>query len=180
MRAMANIAPGLGTALDAAEAATGKDLLDENGRPLTPSERAEQGIGAGVGAAGAAGSYLDDVAEKFRDLVRFCRPSKTVRPLDDLANAASDAANMVPPSGTTRVPRKPSSQIRKEWEEANKKPWPKDPATGQNQDVSHKTPLADGGTNALDNIEPMPHAPHVQQHMDAGDFRRWGARRRKP
>src|SRR5262249_31175979 len=46
-------------------------------------------------------------------------------------------------------PRKPSPQIRKEWEQANQKPWPKGPATGWNQDVSHRKALADGGTNDL-------------------------------
>ena len=35
------------------------------------------------------------------------------------------------------TPRKSSRQIRTEWEEANGQPWPKDPATGNNQDVSH-------------------------------------------
>jgi RHS repeat-associated protein len=72
--------------------------------------------------------------------------------------------------------RKPSAQIRAEWEAANGTPWPKDPNTGANQDVSHKQALADNGTNDLDNIEPKPHADHVQQHVDAGDFKRWGAR----
>jgi hypothetical protein len=74
------------------------------------------------------------------------------------------------------TPRRSSAQIRKEWERANGKPWPKDPATGRNQDVSHKKPLGDGGSNDLDNIEPLPHSDHLQLHKDAGDFKRWGAK----
>ena len=47
----------------------------------------------------------------------------------------------------------------------------------KNQDVSHKQPLADQGTNKVENLEPKPHSEHMQEHMDAGDFKRWGARR---
>ncbi|MGL6194200.1 MAG: HNH endonuclease signature motif containing protein [Thermoguttaceae bacterium] len=73
--------------------------------------------------------------------------------------------------------RKSSKTIRKEWEEANGKSWPKDPNNLiRNQDVSHKVPLADGGTNDLSNIEPLPHSAHMQQHIDKGDFSRWGSR----
>jgi len=57
-----------------------------------------------------------------------------------------------------------------------KKPWPKDPETGRNYDVSHKTPLADGGTNEIENIEPLPRTDHIELHKQAGDFKRWGSR----
>ena len=58
--------------------------------------------------------------------------------------------------------------------------WPKDPKNGRNQDVSHKKPLADGGSNSVENIEPVPHSKHVRQHSEAGDFKRWGAQGGKP
>jgi len=74
------------------------------------------------------------------------------------------------------VKREPSSKIRKDWEEATGEPWPKDTKTGKNQDVSHKKPLADGGSNKIDNVEPKPHDDHMKDHMNAGDFKRWGAR----
>ena len=50
---------------------------------------------------------------------------------------------------------------------------------GKNQDVSHKLAKADGGLNTLENIEPKPHAEHVQQHMDNNDFSRWAQRKGK-
>jgi RHS repeat-associated protein len=74
------------------------------------------------------------------------------------------------------VKRKSSRQIREEWEKENGQKWPKDSKTGQNQDVSHKTPKADGGTDDLSNIEPKPHDQHIQDHMNNGDFKRWGDR----
>jgi hypothetical protein len=74
------------------------------------------------------------------------------------------------------VRRRPSKTLRKQWEAETGQPWPKDPKTGRNQDVAHKKPLADGGSNGTDNIEPMPHSEHVRQHSGTGYFKRWGAR----
>ena len=34
--------------------------------------------------------------------------------------------------------------------------------------------LTDGGTNNVDNIEPLSHDEHMQIHIDNGDFIRWG------
>lgn len=76
--------------------------------------------------------------------------------------------------GTT--PRVSSRVLRRLWELAKGKVWPKDTATGRNQDVAHKKALADKRTNSVRNIEPKPHAEHVKEHSDNGDYRRWGAR----
>ncbi len=72
--------------------------------------------------------------------------------------------------------RVPSKTIRKRWEEATGKPWPKD-SFGNNQDVEHILPLADGGNNDLGNIQPMPHDEHMNHHKMRGDFIRWGKKR---
>ncbi|MRG97255.1 HNH endonuclease signature motif containing protein [Polyangium spumosum] len=87
------------------------------------------------------------------------------------AKAQGDGAG-----GTSATPRVPSKKLRKQWEAATGQPWPKDPKTSRNQDVAHKKPLAEGGSNDVDNIEPLPHSEHVRQHSQAGDFKRWGAK----
>jgi hypothetical protein len=43
-------------------------------------------------------------------------------------------------------------------------------------DGGHFGSLADGGTNALENIEPLQRAEHTRRHSEAGDFKRWGER----
>jgi RHS repeat-associated protein len=75
------------------------------------------------------------------------------------------------------LPNKSSKTLRKEWKQETGQQWPKDPKTGQNQDVSHKVPKADEGPpNDVNNIEPKPHDEHMQQHSERGDFERWGRR----
>jgi hypothetical protein len=74
------------------------------------------------------------------------------------------------------TPRISSKTLRGRWETETGQPWPKDPKTGRNQDVAHKKALADEGSNDVKNIEPLPHEPHVRQHSQAGDFKRWGSR----
>jgi len=77
------------------------------------------------------------------------------------------------------TPRVSSKTLRRRWEKATGKKWPKDPKTGRNQDVAHKRALADEGTNDVDNIKPQAHDEHMREHSEAGDFQRWGARGKK-
>jgi hypothetical protein len=66
-------------------------------------------------------------------------------------------------------------RLRREWERANGKPWPRTEG-GQNYHVAHTRAIADGGTNTLDNIRPMHPAEHLVQHMENGDLARWARR----
>jgi RHS repeat-associated protein len=91
--------------------------------------------------------------------------------------AAKEAAEKAAKEAAERVEkRKCSKTLRSEWEKAEQKPWPIDPETGKKQEVSHKTALADGGTNDLNNVEPLPHDDHVRRHSEQGDFARWAKR----
>ena len=47
---------------------------------------------------------------------------------------------------------------------------------GRPYDVAHKRAIADGGTNTLDNIEPMHPDEHKAKHLRDGDAGRWGRR----
>ncbi|WP_312163334.1 HNH endonuclease signature motif containing protein [Phenylobacterium sp.] len=53
--------------------------------------------------------------------------------------------------------------------------WPK-AADGRDYDVSHIRAIADGGTNTLDNIEPMDPDEHRAKHQRDGDPQRYGKR----
>jgi hypothetical protein len=54
--------------------------------------------------------------------------------------------------------------------------WPQTP-DGRDYDVSHIRAIADGGTNTLDNIEPMHPDEHRAKHKNEGDNRRFAMRR---
>jgi hypothetical protein len=65
-------------------------------------------------------------------------------------------------------------RLRRQHVKANG-PWPTTD-DGRNYDVAHKRAIADGGTNTLDNIEPMHPDEHAAQHLNNGDSARWGKR----
>lgn len=67
---------------------------------------------------------------------------------------------------------------RKHWEQREGRAWPTVPETGRNFDRSHVIPKADGGPDTVDNIRPQHPDDHRREHMERGDFKRWGARSR--
>lgn len=79
------------------------------------------------------------------------------------------------PVGNPATPR-----LRREHERKTGQPWPRDPVTGRNYDVSHIVAKADGGTDTVDNIRPQHPVEHRAEHMRNKDFQRWGARSRVP
>jgi hypothetical protein len=70
---------------------------------------------------------------------------------------------------------------RRQWEEKEGRPWPRT-ADGQRYHGHHPTPKAYGGSDGLENFEPMHPLEHQRHHMENGDFRTWGgwARGKKP
>lgn len=90
----------------------------------------------------------------------------------DLTAADIYDLSLVPTKRTTT-----NKALRREWELLHGKPWPKDPATGRNMDVSHEKALADGGADHVSNITHRTRADHIKHHSDAGDYARWARRR---
>jgi hypothetical protein len=66
-------------------------------------------------------------------------------------------------------------RLKGEWVQREGRPWPQTD-DGRSYHVAHKKALADGGTNTLDNIEPMHPDEHIAQHIENGDFARWARR----
>ncbi len=69
--------------------------------------------------------------------------------------------------------------LRKQHAAHKKLPWPIDPDTGKNQDVSHPNALADGGPDYFEVVKPMTRKDHIEHHMNNGDFKRWRNQRGK-
>ncbi len=107
------------------------------------------------------------------DTQRYIGVAVTVVSVVLMAKAATNA------SAPKTTKRQASKTLRKKWEKEHGEPWPKEPANpARNQSVKHKEPLADGGTNDVGNIAPQPWSEHMQEHVDNGDYSRWGKRRK--
>jgi RHS repeat-associated protein len=80
----------------------------------------------------------------------------------------------------TRI-RPTAAQARAIWEKATGGKVPRDDSMGRFYDMSHKTPIGDGGSPTdPENLEPMLHSDHMDMHRENGDFARWGARGAAP
>ena len=87
---------------------------------------------------------------------------------------AGDGVHGKPETNAAPEKTKSPSTLRRQWEKLHGKSWPKDD-TGRNQDVAHIKAKADGGApNDPKNFNPQPHDEHMQEHIDNGDFKRWG------
>ena len=115
-----------------------------------------------------ADEYIDALNEAKKVGSWVGQFSCTADPIDE---DEIDCAKM---AGTVR---RPSAELRREWEKLHNKKWPIDPKTGRNQDVSHEKPLVDGGKDHATNVKPRPHDEHVKMHKERGDFKRWGKMR---
>lgn len=103
------------------------------------------------------------------DFLATLQPDGADGPPDYLPDnpAESEAGDFIE-IGNPHNPR-----LRREWEVANRRAWPRT-ADGRPFDVAHRRAIADGGTNTLDNIEPMDPAKHRASHKE--DSSRWGKR----
>jgi hypothetical protein len=128
---------------------------------------------AAVEAAAAAGYMAVEAVVDGKPLEPEAVGTAT---LGTLAQGALGHIEATGGGALPRVPREKASVTRTRWEKETGRKWPLDPRLGRNQDISHKKALADGGDNSVSNVEPKPHDEHMSEHMEAGDFRRWGAR----
>ena len=89
----------------------------------------------------------------------------------DVHNASENDRDEFIDVGNPANPR-----VRREWERKEGQTWPRDPVTGRNHDVAHVRAKADGGADTVDNIRPLHPDAHRAEHVENGDYSRWGKR----
>ena len=119
-------------------------------------------------AVEAAVNYFTGECQRWGESAKNCA-IECLNPLNwGGRGKADDLANI--------VKRRPARQMRRDWENFYNKDWPKTP-DGRNYHGHHPKPLADGGTDTIDNYKPMHPDAHRQHHKDNGDYKRWGGKK---
>lgn len=133
-----------------------------------PNQRPDTSGFDALWVADGSGGYRA-VRPKQSDFLRTLEPDGTdVQPAYLPENAAA------PETGDfVGVGNPHNSRLRREWELARNEAWPRT-TDGRPYDVAHIKAIADGGTNTLDNIQPMDPADHRASHKE--DSSRWGKR----
>ena len=181
-----SIDPAIGSHIDAARAAGHDDLtiLNNLGGVLPRQPDPQAGLRMKL-------SRIDEMPEEERSFARFelltdhgvgSGPWASVehavdRDEDRRANLGEyDRWDGTSNDLLMQIASKDNQRLKRQYIR-EKGPWPTDPDTGRPYVVAHKRAVADGGEQALWNIEPLPQDVHDARHKADRDHVRWPQRK---